>query len=207
MVLQTTTGQPVAGITQTQTSITVVASQGAAVSRFVPHETLAILGAQDITSIGVGANTLKRLTVIFASLNGFDEISSKLSLDETLKYLNAWLERVVPDILSRGGMVDKLMGDTILVFFQDARKAMASCLSMFQTTGWHNVECWDTGGEPMKLDIGMNTGLSFGLLSLLGLCPKVKRMARPQYSVGTSATISFDFVERHTSPIRDVLQG
>ena len=68
------------------------------VQAFVPYETLALLGCSDITSLEMGTSCLKQLTVMFVSITDFQEISGRLSLEESISYLNTWLEGVIPQV-------------------------------------------------------------------------------------------------------------
>ena len=59
-------------------------------------------------------------------------MSSYLSPQESVVYLNAWLAGVVPEVTSHGGIIDKLLGDTVLVFFEKPHQAMEAALGMFK---------------------------------------------------------------------------
>ena len=61
-------------------------------------------------------------------------------------------------VLQEGGIIDKLLGDTALVFFHNPSKGMQAALRMFDSAAARNDEAAQTGGEKTMLDIGMNTG-------------------------------------------------
>ena len=60
--------------------------------------------------------------------------------------------------MSNGGIIDKLMGDSVLMFFDKPAKAMQAALGMFQSVETRNKEVANTEAVPMLLGIGMNTG-------------------------------------------------
>uniref|UniRef100_A0A7S4D0Q9 Guanylate cyclase domain-containing protein n=1 Tax=Eutreptiella gymnastica TaxID=73025 RepID=A0A7S4D0Q9_9EUGL len=130
-------------------------SQSKAVSCFVPYGSLDLLGCDSITSLEMGTSCLRPLTVLFVCLRSFEEVSSYLSPQESVVYLNAWLAGVVPEVTSHGGIIDKLLGDTVLVFFEKPHQAMEAALGMFKHVQLHNNT---DDAEPMRLHIGMNTG-------------------------------------------------
>jgi class 3 adenylate cyclase len=133
-------------------------AQTRAVNCFVPYETLSLLGHANITTLEVGSNLLKRLTVLFVNVNNFDGLQEQLSLEETVVYLNTWLSVVVPAVKDHGGCIDKLMGDMVLMFFEKPKKAMTAAMAMFESMNRHNQVNMDTGAESLGLTIGMNTG-------------------------------------------------
>ena len=120
-----------------------------AVSKFVPYETLQLLGAESLSTVQMGTCSLKRLTVMFATLHGFDVISARLSPEEAFKFLNGWLDGVLPDFQRAGGIIDKLLGDCCLVFFHNAEKALKACQRIFTWADQRNAKGRMTGSEPL----------------------------------------------------------
>ena len=102
-------------------------------SRFVPYETLQLLGVQNITSIQMGSNTLKHLTVLFVSVTNFQALTSKLSPEEGIKYLNAWLDTMIPNVLQVYGVICVCVCVCVCVF---GRK---SCKPVTRITAKKNI--------------------------------------------------------------------
>jgi len=144
--------------TELQCGKMLLMQQAEAVSRFVPYESLQLLGVEDITSLSAGQNSLKRLTVMFVSVTGFEKYASRVNPEESFKFLNEILSGAIPIIQANKGIVDKLMGDKFMVFFSNADKSLKAAIQMFQWTEQRNAKCLVTGREPIRFTIGLNTG-------------------------------------------------
>jgi adenylate cyclase len=55
----------------------------------------------------------KTATIFFSDIRGFTAISSKLSAEEVVAFLNDYLDRMVRCILLTGGSIDKFIGDAV----------------------------------------------------------------------------------------------
>jgi two-component system sensor histidine kinase ChiS len=60
--------------------------------------------------------------------------------------------------MSQGGIIDKLMGDPVLMFFEKPSKALIAALAMFKRVEGRNREAERMEVEPIYLSIGINTG-------------------------------------------------
>jgi adenylate cyclase len=67
--------------------------------------------------------------LMFCDMQGFTELSNRLSTERVLEVLNAYFDEVVPAIAQHGGQVLKFMGDGLLAFFRDAEGAGPSCVA------------------------------------------------------------------------------
>ena len=54
--------------------------------------------SQDITSLSAGQNSLKRLTVMFVSVTGFEKYASRVNPEESFRFLNEILSGAIPII-------------------------------------------------------------------------------------------------------------
>ncbi|MGB0112488.1 MAG: adenylate/guanylate cyclase domain-containing protein, partial [Ilumatobacteraceae bacterium] len=112
----------------------------------------------------VAAEERRVVTVVFADLVGYTALSEHLDPERVKRLIDAAFERLIDDINSFGGRVDKVLGDGILALFgapvaheDDADRAIRAALQM------HDSIAQFARGEseldaPLQLRIGVNTG-------------------------------------------------
>lgn len=72
--------------------------------------------AQDVLNIQVQGER-RDLTILFANVRGFTSYSEKNPPDEVFKTLNFYLQTMLQSILDEAGVVDKIVGDTVMALF------------------------------------------------------------------------------------------
>ena len=104
----------------------------------------------------------KVVTVVFVDVSGFAAISEQLESEEVRDIVNALFERLVPVVERYGGVIDKFMGDEMMVLFgaprateHHADHALRACLEMFDELRTFNEE----HGRTLGLHVGVNSGL------------------------------------------------
>ena len=111
----------------------------------------------------------KQVTVFFSDIVGFTSLSEQLSPDELSAFLNTYLEEMSKIAARFGGTIDKIMGDSIMVFFGDPESRgiqndAVSCVSMALAMKKSMEELqlrWQGNGmeNPPSIRIGINSGL------------------------------------------------
>ena len=109
----------------------------------------------------------RELTVLFVDVRGFTTISESLSPKELREYINLYLTAMSVDIRdSHQGTLDKYIGDAVMAFwgapvtFPDhASRAVATSLLMQASAERLNDDFTARGWLPLKIGIGLNTGL------------------------------------------------
>jgi len=111
----------------------------------------------------------KQVTVFFSDIVGFTSLSEQLSPDELSAFLNTYLEEMSKIAARFGGTIDKIMGDSIMVFFGDPESRgiqndAVSCVSMALAMKKSTKELqlrWQGNGmvNPPSIRIGINSGL------------------------------------------------
>lgn len=95
--------------------------------RFVPFETLHLLGKEDISEVTPGNYKVKDLTLLFSDIRGYTTLSEKMTVKETFGFLNRYLASVGPEIRKNNGYIESYIGDAIKAVFstspQDAVNA------------------------------------------------------------------------------------
>lgn len=104
------------------------------------------------------------VTVVFADLVGYSALSERLDPERVKRLIDASFERLIADITTFGGRVDKVLGDGILALFgapvaheDDADRAIRAALQMHESLARFVAEQPDLDG-PLQLRIGVNTG-------------------------------------------------
>ena len=103
----------------------------------------------------------KLITVMFADLAGFTELSGSLDPEELREIINAVFERLAKIIIKYDGFIEKYIGDEIMALFgaplsveDHAHRSLYAALAMMAEIEQFNKE-WDTD---LGLHIGINTG-------------------------------------------------
>jgi class 3 adenylate cyclase/tetratricopeptide (TPR) repeat protein len=102
------------------------------------------------------------VTVLFADLVGYTTLAEHLDPERVKRLVESCFERLVSDIDSFGGRVDKLLGDAIVALFgapvaheDDAERAVRAALRMQGTLARYVSE---READPLQMRIGINTG-------------------------------------------------
>ena len=112
-------------------------------------------------SVRVTSEERRVVTILFADLVGFTGLSESLDPEQVKHLIDAAFQRLVHDVVTFGGRVDKIVGDAIVALFgapiaheDDAERAVRAALRM-QSTLAHFAE---EHGESIRMRIGVNTG-------------------------------------------------
>jgi adenylate cyclase len=109
----------------------------------------------------------RELTVMFVDVRGFTTISEGLTPRQLREYINLYLTAMSEDIRSsHQGTLDKYIGDAVMAFwgapvaFADhASRGVATALLMQQSAARLNQDFLARGWPPLKIGIGLNSGL------------------------------------------------
>jgi class 3 adenylate cyclase len=102
-------------------------------------------------------------TVAFIDVEDFTPVTRHESAEAALQRLNANFEVIVPELLSRGGVVDKFVGDAVMAVFRGQGhlgRALDACLAVRQQLR----DLTFRGGEQSPLSHGVCMGLASGEL-------------------------------------------
>lgn len=107
----------------------------------------------------------KKVTVLFADIRGFTPMSEKMPPEEVVAMLNKHYSNILPAIDVYGGVLDKFIGDALMVTFgtpftkdDDALRAVKTGLMLRDIRRGLNEELVIKGKEPIHIGIGINTG-------------------------------------------------
>ncbi len=101
------------------------------------------------------------MTVLFADVVGFTSLAEQMDPEDVKHLIDSLFQRLADDIVSFGGVVDKILGDGIVALFgapvaheDDAERAVRAGLRMQQTITTMASEV----STAIQLRIGLNTG-------------------------------------------------
>ena len=104
-------------------------------------------------------------TVLFADIRRFSLMSETMTPRNTVSMLNEFFTEMVEVIFTRGGMLDKYMGDGLMAIFgapivgsADADNALYVANDMVRALGLFNTRRAERGFEPIEIGIGLATG-------------------------------------------------
>ena len=136
-------------------------------ARFVPDQYLSFLGRESILEVQRGDAVEREMAVLFTDIRRFTSISEGMSPVESFAFVNAYLERMGPEIRRHGGFIDAYTGDGLMALFPDGpADAVAATVAMEGVLAGLNAERAQTNQQL----ISVGTGIHFGpmILGMLG---------------------------------------
>ena len=101
---------------------------------------------RSIINIELGDQEELELSILFSDIRDFTSISEKLSPEDNFKFINNYLNRMVPLVKGNGGFVNKFVGDSIMALYDKSPdEAVNSAIEMCQILREYNNERRDGG--------------------------------------------------------------
>ncbi|WP_316359542.1 adenylate/guanylate cyclase domain-containing protein [Candidatus Neptunichlamydia sp. REUL1] len=107
----------------------------------------------------------KRVTVLFADIRGFSEMTEKMDPKEVIHLINTCMTKVSKKIDAHDGVIDKYVGDEVMALFgapiekpKSALQAIQSALDMVDEINKWNLERKQQGLQAIEMGIGIHTG-------------------------------------------------
>jgi two-component system sensor histidine kinase ChiS len=128
---------------------------------FVPQAFLDILKKDSVNHLQLGDHVMQEMTIFFSDIRQFTTLMEHLTPEESFKFINSYLSRVVPVISSNGGFVDKYIGDAILALYPQqngADMAVRSAIEIQKTLQEYNQHRAKVRYKPLAIGIGIHTG-------------------------------------------------
>jgi adenylate cyclase len=142
-----------------KTLSTYIQETNSAYSRFVPTEFLKFLNKDNITEVSLGNQTQREMTILFADIRSFTELSEKMTPKENFDFLNAYLKRVGPIVREHNGFIDKFIGDGVMALFPNKPEDAVDCAIKIQNQiRIYNKERLIDNYSLIKVGIGIHTG-------------------------------------------------
>ncbi len=130
-----------------------------AYGRFVPKQFLEFLGRENITEVKLGDQVQREMTVMFADIRQFTNLSEVMTPEENFEFINSYLNRMGPIIRNYGGFIDKYIGDSIMALFPESPdQAVQGALAMLEELRLFNDERISSGKAEIRIGIGIHSG-------------------------------------------------
>ncbi|NEO57508.1 MAG: response regulator [Okeania sp. SIO3B5] len=128
--------------------------------RFVPQEYVKLLSKENILDVKLGDRVSKNMAIFFSDIRSFTSISEQMTSQETFAFVNAYLQKVCPEVRACNGLIIKFMGDGIMAVFPDGvDDAVQSAISQLQKLQEYNQILSSVDGLfPIKIGIGIHWG-------------------------------------------------
>jgi eukaryotic-like serine/threonine-protein kinase len=100
-------------------------------------------------------------TVAFLDVCGFTALSRAAPPDQALRMLNANFEIIVPEVTSRGGVVDKFVGDAVMAVFRGedhAHRAIDACFAARAALADLSERAGEGSAYSLGIAVGVDTG-------------------------------------------------
>ncbi len=130
-----------------------------AYSKFVPKQILEYLGQDSITSVKLGDQVQRQMTVLFADIRSFTSISESMSPRDNFDFINEYLRIIGPIIRHHNGFIDKYIGDAVMALFPDKPEdGVKAAVAMHKALEKFNEQGKETGRPAVKIGIGVHRG-------------------------------------------------
>lgn len=107
----------------------------------------------------------KDVTILFCDIRRFTALAEEMPAPQVVELLNTFFSRMIQVVLAHGGIVDKLMGDSVMALFgvpqaaeTDPLRAVCCALDMHRALTELNQERARLDLPPIEMGIGINTG-------------------------------------------------
>jgi adenylate cyclase len=112
------------------------------------------------------AGVRREVSVLFADVRGFTSYSEKHDPEQVTRSLNEYFEVMVDVVAGHEGVLDKYIGDGLMVVFgapvaqpDHASRAVITALEMQAALQTLNLKRAQRGDDPIAIGIGVNTGI------------------------------------------------
>jgi adenylate cyclase len=185
------------------------ANARANLTRYLPEQLVDQLAKGDLDALRSGSRI--DAAILFADMRGFTQMSEQMDPSDLSVFMSEFRAHVSVAAAQSDGIIDKFMGDAVLIVFPDAAPQALECATRLQdaVTRWSNKRL-DQGLQSVSVGIGLHFGRVFsGVVgdqsrleySVFGDAVNVAaRLEALTKDKGRSVLASHDFVERTQQP-------
>ena len=145
--------------------------------RFFSHEVADTLEQQAFCLEKAQAEE-REITVLFVDIRGFTTLAEGLPPEKTVRFLNTFFAHVTEAAFAQGGMVDKYIGDCVMVVFgaplpstDHPVRAVAAARAIAAAVETWNARRSAVGEVPVRVGVGINT--TTAVVGTLGSAQKI----------------------------------
>ena len=137
-----------------------LADMNRATSRFVPFQFLELLAKDSIREIERGDQVRLDISILFSDIRGFTTMAEQMGPEATFGFINRYLGHMEAEIHREQGFINDIFGDGIMALFhRGADAALRAALGMLAALARFNDTLATEDREPVRMGIGMNSGL------------------------------------------------
>ncbi|MCX7998387.1 MAG: adenylate/guanylate cyclase domain-containing protein, partial [Leptospiraceae bacterium] len=126
--------------------------------KFYPVKFLQFL-KKGTSFVTLGDNLEIEATILFTDIRDFTKLSEKLSPKEVMDFMNEYLAVCVPIIEKHGGIIDKFIGDSIMVVYPTIpEEALDSVIEMKKALDIYNEQRLLSGKQLIRTGFGLHYG-------------------------------------------------
>ncbi|MCX7642694.1 MAG: adenylate/guanylate cyclase domain-containing protein, partial [Armatimonadetes bacterium] len=144
-----------------------VERQWSALQRVRAYVAQPVMETLGLSPKGFRAGDRREITVLFSDIRNFTPIAATLPPYEVVTLLEAYFNRMTEIVHLYDGIVDKFLGDGMMVLFgiakdqtDHAQRAVLCAFQMLEELGSVNWEWERVTGSPLNIGIGINTGVA-----------------------------------------------
>ncbi|NET59693.1 MAG: adenylate/guanylate cyclase domain-containing response regulator [Symploca sp. SIO2E6] len=146
-------------LTRLEDSRRELAQVATAAARFVPYQFLSFLHKESINDVKLGDSVQATMTILFADIRSFTNLSETLYPQENFDFLNSYLRHIGPVIRQHHGFIDKYIGDGVMALFPEtADDAIQAAIEMQKQVTTYNQHRQNSGYQPISIGIGVHSG-------------------------------------------------
>lgn len=128
--------------------------------KFVPMAFLKLLGNEELSEMALGHVIQREMTVLFASIRSFSNLSDSMSAEENFRFINSYLNMMGPLIKEHRGFIEKYQENEIMALFPETvDDSVKTAIEMIRLLNTYNEGRKRAGYVPISIGIGVNTGM------------------------------------------------
>jgi class 3 adenylate cyclase/HAMP domain-containing protein len=144
---------------QLKESFEILESHKNSFARFFPLEYLKFLQKQYVTHVHLGDHVSQEMAVMFSDIRSFTTMSESMTPQDTFTFVNAYLQRVGPEIRKHNGITVKYLGDGLMAIFPNgADDAVQAGIAKLKKLREYNQQRQTKGYPWIYIGIGIHVG-------------------------------------------------
>jgi adenylate cyclase len=99
------------------------------------------------------------MTVMFSDIRNFTSMAERMEPREVFNFINAYFQRISPEIRNHGGFVAKFIGDGMMAVFPErVEDGIDSAIAQLAQVRAHNDQHQETGWPQIEVGIALHMG-------------------------------------------------
>ncbi|MCK5877707.1 MAG: HAMP domain-containing protein [Candidatus Marithrix sp.] len=144
-----------------------LSKQFKSLNRFVSPQILPLLKKKNFTEVALGDQICTEMSTLCNRIRDFNVLSQDMAAENSLKFVNSYLKRMIPLVNKHGGMLNKYIGNTIIALFDgsNADTAVQAGLDMLHELKRYNRHRTRVDYTPINISIAIDSGpLTLGVV-------------------------------------------